>query len=201
MNTTEEEQVAASADLAKIRALMERAGQFSHISGVSTLAAGLIGAAGAVTCMTLKVSFNDPKFAPTLAWIWGGVFVLALGQSIVVTIVKARQRAEPAWSHLNKQVALAMFPALFVGGAITAYGFRTPQLDLLPPLWMLAYGSSLMGMGLFAGWRIQLAGATFLLLGAAALFLWMEHGLLMMLVSFGGIHVLLGGWITWKPRA
>lgn len=192
--------MAASADLAKIRELMERAGEFSYVSGVSTLVAGLVGVAGAVTCHVLKANFNDPLHAFTLAWVWGGVFLLALGLSVIVTIVKARQRAEPVWSHLNKQVVMAMVPALFVGGAITAYGFRTPQLNLLPPLWMLAYGSSLMGLGQFAGWRIRLAAATFLLLGATSLIWGMEAGLLMMLVSFGGIHIVLGAWITWKPH-
>jgi hypothetical protein len=65
---------------------------------------------------------------------------------------------------------------------------------------MLAYGSSLMGLGLFAGGRIRLAAVAFLVLGAASLFLWKEHGLATMLATFGGLHLILGAWVIWKPR-
>ncbi len=94
-----------------------------------------------------------------------------------------------------------MLPALFVGAALTGYALETGQLDLLPPCWMLAHGSSLMGLGLFAGRPIKVAALAFLAMGAASLFLWKEHGLATLAASFGAIHLLLGAWMLWKPRA
>ena len=94
-----------------------------------------------------------------------------------------------------------MLPAFFIGATVTAFGLRTGQLDLLPPFWTLAYGASLMALGLYSGRRIQAVGVLFLLAGAASLFGWREHGLRTMLASFGGGHVLLGALIAWKPRA
>src|SRR5882672_3796069 len=191
----------ASRDLVRIRALMERATEYSHLSGVSILLSGLLAAAGVAACAGAGVDFNLPAHVRTLARIWGAVFALAAVQGVAFSIANARRKAEPVWSHLTRQVVVAMLPALFTGAALTGYALETGQLDLLPPCWMLAYGSSLMGLGLFAGWRIRMAAVAFLALGAASLFLWKDRGLVTMLGSFGGLHLVLGAWMLWKPRA
>lgn len=190
----------ASRDLRRIRALMERATEYSHLSGVSILLSGVLAAAGVAACGALKVGFDAPRDARALALVWGSVFAVAVVQGVAFSVANARRRAEPAWSPLTRQVVVAMLPALFVGAALTGHALRTGQPDLLPPCWMLAYGSSLMGLSLFAGRRIGLAAAAFLALGAASLFLWKDHPLVMMLASFGGLHLVLGAWILWKPQ-
>jgi len=190
----------AARNLERIRALMERAGRYSHFSGYSALLAGALAAAGALLCRGFQVNFNFPAHARPLAAIWGGVFTLALLQAVALTVAHARRRGEPAWSHLAQQAVASMLPAAFVGAAITGYGLETGQLDLLPPMWMLAYGSCLMSLGFYADWRIRIVAALFLLAGSATLFWWKEYGLRMMLVSFGGFHLLLGALILWKPR-
>ena len=195
-----DERTDAARDLARIRDLMERAGRYSHLSGLSALLAGLLGAAGAVVCLARGIDFNTPLHARALAWIWGGTLALAAGQHLALTVLHARRRGEPAWTPLARQVALAQLPSLFIGAAITGFGLRSGQLDLLPPIWALAHGASLLALGLWAGSRIQAAGLLFLATGAATLWWMKEHGLWMLLVSFGGYHVLLGAWMLWKPR-
>jgi hypothetical protein len=195
-----DERDAAARDLARIRTLMERAGRYSNLSGYSAILAGLLAVGGAVACKLTGTNFNDPSQARPLAVIWGSVLGLAILQHLAFTIVHARQAAEPAWSPLVQQVVLAVLPAFFVGATITGYGLQTGQLDLLPPIWMLAHGSTLMALGLYAGKRFQVVGALFLLLGALGLWYWKEYGLRLMLASFGGLHVLLGAWMRWKPR-
>ena len=196
-----DERAEAVRDLARIRDLMERAGRYSHLSGLSALIAGLLGAAGAVACRALRIDFNVPGHAARLAAVWGTVLALAAGQHLALTVLHARRRGEPAWTPLTRQVALAQLPSLFIGAAITGYGLQTGQLDLLPPIWALAHGSSLLALGLWAGGRIQIAGLLFLATGAVTLWWLKEHGLWMMLASFGGYHALLGAWMLWKPRA
>jgi hypothetical protein len=196
-----EEERDASRDLERIRALMERATEYSNLSGWSILISGLLAAAGVGACRYAAVSFEMPGHSRTLAAIWGSVFVLASLQGAAFSIVNARRKAEPVWSPLTQQVVIATLPALFAGAALTGYGLQTGQLDLLPPCWMLAYGSSLMGLGLFAGRPFKLAALAFLASGAASLFLWKDQGLVTMLASFGGLHVVLGAWVIWKPRA
>ncbi|HEX7900281.1 MAG TPA: hypothetical protein VF950_21110 [Planctomycetota bacterium] len=195
-----DERAEAVRDLARIRDLMERAGRYSHLSGLSALLAGLLGAAGAVACLVLRIDFNYPGHAPRLAAVWGAVLALAAGQHLGWTVLQARRRGEPAWSSMARQVALAQLPSLFIGAAITGFGLQTGQLDLLPPVWALAHGSSLLALGLWAGGRIQGAGVLFLATGAATLWWMKEHGVWMMLVAFGGYHVALGAWMLWKPR-
>ena len=191
----------ARRDLERIRALMERATEWSNLSGWSVVISGLLAAAGAVECFRRGVDFDAPGHARTVATIWGAVFALAAGQGAAFSIANARRKAEPAWSPLTRQVVVAMLPALFTGAALTGYAFQTGQLDLLPPCWMLAYGSSLMALGFFAGRPVRYAALAFLVFGAASLFFGKAHGLVTMLASFGGIHLVLGAWMRWKPRA
>ncbi len=190
----------AERNLERIRVLMERAGRFSHLSSRAAFVAGGLAAAGALLCRGLEANFNHPFCARPLALIWGSVLVLALGQSLAFTAADARRRGDPLWGPLTRQVVVAMLPAFFVGAAVTGYGLQTGQLDLLPPFWMLAYGSSLMALGLYAGGRIQAVGVLFLLGGAMTLWWWKEYGLRAMLASFGGGHILLGALLAWKPR-
>jgi hypothetical protein len=190
----------ASRDLERIRTLMERATEYSHLSGVSILLSGVLAAAGVAACRMLDVDYERPAHAERLAVVWGAVFVLAAVQGVAFSVANARRKGESPWSPLTRQVVTAMLPALFVGAALTGYALQTGQIDLLPPCWMLAYGSSLMGLGLFAGARIRAAAVAFLAMGAASLFLWKDHGLATMLASFGGIHLVLGAWVLWKPR-
>lgn len=196
-----EEREAATEDLRRIRALMERATRYSHLSGYACIVAGLIAVGGAVVCWKLRFNFNHPFCAKPLAMVWGSVLLLAFAQGLAFTVANARRKGEPVWSPLTQQVVLAILPSCFVGAAITGYGLQTGQLDLLPPIWMLAYGMSLMALGLFAGWKIKVVGALFLLFGAAGLWWFKEYGLRLLLVSFGGLHILLGTVIAWKHRA
>ncbi len=188
-------------DLERIRALMERATEWSNLSAWSVVISGVLASAGVAACFAKGADFDLPGHRGTLGVIWGAVFGLAFVQGILFSIANSRRKAEPAWTPLTRQVVVAMLPALFTGGALTGYGFTTGQLDLLPPCWMLAYGSSLMGLGLFAGRPVRVAALAFLVFGAAALFLWKEHGMILMLATFGGLHLALGAWMLWKPRA
>lgn len=201
MTKYEDDEPDAAATLEHIRTLMDRATEYSHLSGVSILLSGALCVAGVGACAALGVGFDSVRNLELLAQIWSAVFLAALLQGVGLSVLNARRKAEPAWSPLTYRVVLAMVPAAFTGASLSAYAFWELRPELLPPFWMLSYGSSLMGLGLFAGRRIQATALLFLLSGAAALFGGARHGLLLMLVSFGGYHLLLGAWILWKPRA
>jgi hypothetical protein len=195
-----DERDAAARDLERIRVLMERAGKFSHLSAAAAFTAAGLAVAGVLISWKSGAGFDDPRSARTLAWIWGAILALALAQGFAFTLADARRRGDPFWSPLTRQVAVAMLPAFFIGAAVTGFGLQTARLDLLPPFWSLAHGSSLVALGLFAGRRIQAVGVLLLLAGAAALFFWRDHGLIVMSGTFGGGHLLLGALILWKRR-
>jgi len=50
----------ASRDLERIRALMDRATEYSHLSGLSILISGLLAVAGVAACGALGIDFNLP---------------------------------------------------------------------------------------------------------------------------------------------
>jgi hypothetical protein len=207
--TKSEDAQGAARDIERIRALMERATEFSNLSGWSILISGALAVAGVAACRYAGVDFREEisrngEYGPAgaaLGPIWGSVFVLAVVQGMGFSVANSRRKAEPFWSPLTRQVVVAMLPALFTGAALTEHALRSGRLEILPPCWMLAYGSSLMGLGLFAGRAFRVAALAFLVLGALSLFLLRSHGLIMMLVSFGGLHLLLGAWVLWKRRA
>jgi hypothetical protein len=195
----------AGRDLERIRALMERATEWSNLSGWSVVNSGVLAVAGAAVCFARGVDFELRREyggpSGQVIVIWGAVFGLALLQGVAFSVANARRKGESAWSPLTRQVVVAMLPAMFSGAALTGYALEAGRLDLLPPCWMLAYGSSLMGLGLFAGRPVRVAALAFLAFGAASLFLGREHGLVTMLASFGGLHLGLGVWMLWKPQA
>lgn len=184
---------------------MERATEFSILSGWSIVISGLLAAAGVAASAWKGVEFkhevaNGPA-GVVLGSIWGLVFVLATAQGVAFSVANARRRAEPFWSHLTRQVVIAMLPALFTGFALTEYALETGYLELLPPCWMLGYGSSLMGLGLFAGRAFRVTALVFLVFGMISLFYLRDYGRILMLASFGGLHLILGAWVLWKRRA
>ena len=195
-----DERDAAAENLERIRVLMERAGKFSHLSATAAFVAGGLAVAGVLLSRGLGLHFNGLASVQPLALVWGSVLALAVGQGLAFTMLDARRRGDPFWSPMTRQVAMAVLPAFFIGAAVTGFGVRTGQLELLPPFWSLAHGSSLVALGLFAGRRVQAAGLLFLLAGAAALFFWQDSGLRVMLGTFGGGHFLLGALILWKRR-
>jgi hypothetical protein len=191
----------ALAQLEAIRGYMERAERYTHLSGYACLVAGGIAIAGSAVCFLLGLRFCDPGAdRPMLGLVWGCVMLLALGQNIVFSIASARGKGEPVWSALAQSVVKAVLPGFVVGAVVTLVCLREDLLPLLPGLWMLAYGTSLVGLSLFAGTHVHVFGIAFLAAGAAALLFLQDQGLLMMALSFGGLHVLMGGLVVLRTR-
>jgi hypothetical protein len=190
----------AIGNLERIRALMDRAGRWSNLSGYSCLLAGFLALAGSFVSWLLRVHFNDAAHVRPLGAVWGAVLVLAVAQFLLFTIANAHRRGEPSGSPLTQRVVAAMLPSMSVAAIFSAWGLQTGRVDLLPPLRMLAHGSSLLAVGIFAGWKLNVAGILFLALGALSLFGCEEYGLRMMAASFGGVPFLLGALILWKSR-
>jgi hypothetical protein len=202
--STEAERDDARRDLQRIRTLMERAGRYSDLSAWSCVLSGTLAVAGALACRGLGLEFRRGASGEQvlhLGLLWGGVFAAAGIQNALFTWASARRRGEPVWSPLARQVFVAVLPAFFVGAIVTVYAVRAGELELLPPLWMLTYGTALMTLGLYASGEIRLVGILFLALGAGALLWGREYGVWMMMISFGGLHLLLGRLLFPKSQA
>jgi hypothetical protein len=185
----------AEDQVALIRDVLERTTRFTGLPGAACLAAGGLALAGAGLAAALGADFTG--YAPggrhaLLAAIWGVTAFLSAAASVILSLLAARRSGRPAWSALTRRVVVATLPGLYVGAALTEFARRSGRLDALPALWCLAYGASLLGLGLYAGWKANVAGLLFLAAGSLALPGIIPGGNLLMAIAFGGIHVLLG---------
>ena len=186
----------AEDQLALIRATMERTTRFTGLPGYACLIAGALALAGAGTAALLGAEFPARGVTggrhAALAWIWGAVCLAGAAQFVVLSALAAARQGRSAWSHLARRVVVAVLPGLYVGAALTEFARRSDRLDILPALWCLGYGASLLGLGLYAGWKANVTGLLFLAAGSLALLGAVPGGNLLMAVAFGGFHVLLG---------
>lgn len=187
----------AAQNLETIRMLMERTGRYSNFSGISCVTAGALAIGGAALCRWRMVSFESPDPLWKLIVIWAVVLILAFVQNLVWSVVHARRLGQPFWSHLTRQVTLAVLPAFFVGAVLTGWAIHQRRTEILPGVWMLMYGTGVLGVALFAGRLLKVFGVCFLLAGAACLF-WRQYGVESMAATFGLFHVAVGTAIACK---
>jgi len=182
----------AEDQVALIRSVMERTTRYTGLPGAACLVAGGLAIAAAHLATAFGASFSPRAHPKLLAAIWGATALLAAIQVVVLSILAARKRGDPAWSALTRRVVVATLPGLYVGAALTEFARRSDRIDALPALWCLAYGASLLGLGLYAGWKANVAGLLFLAAGTLALLGVLPGDNLLMAIAFGGIHLLLG---------
>jgi len=182
----------AEEHLAVIRSAMERTTRYTGVPAVACVLAGVLAIAGAAACRAMGLDFNSPRDERGLALVWGAVCALAVAQFVALTILAVRRRGEPAWSRLARRVVVAVLPGIYVGAALTEFCRRTGHLDYLPPFWSVCYGASVLGLGLYAGWKANLVGCLFLAAGTLGLYVLKPYGVALMAASFGGLHLLLG---------
>jgi hypothetical protein len=168
-----------------IRETMERAGAFTAVSGWGMCATGVLAVGAALA------AGSDPT-SPR----WLATWFIALAGSVVVsgwaTVRKARAARMPLLTGPGRKFLLGFSPPMLVGALLTVVLVRAGQAALLPGAWLLLYGTAVMAAGAFSVRVVPALGACFLLLGAAALFAPppLAHGL--MVVGFGGLHLVFG---------
>ena len=182
----------AEDQLALVRDVLVRTTRFNGLPGAACLVAGGLAVAGASAAALAEAHFGPHGRHAILAAIWGATALAAAAQSVVLSLLAARKRGHPAWSALTRRVVVATLPGLYVGAVLTEVARRSGNLEALPGLWSLAYGASLLGLGLYAGWKANLCGGLFLAAGTLALLDVIPSGNAFMAATFGGLHALLG---------
>lgn len=145
-----------------IRETMERAGTFTAISGSG------IAATGVIALLAWGIAGNDLS-APRWTATWIVAALVALLTSIVATWRKADRTGVAISGALGRKLALAFLPALLTGAMITAVALRAGWFVALPGVWLIMYGAAVMAGGALSTPIVPVMGASFMLLGAAAL--------------------------------
>jgi hypothetical protein len=172
-------------DLRYIRDAMERAGKFTAVSGwgevsvgVTALVAAWVASAQAEPGMWLAV------------WAVEAVVALAIWGTAVVR--KARAARIPLLSGAGRKMALSVAPALGAGALLTAALYAEGLAALLPGVWLLMFGTGIVGAGTYSVRIVPVMGLSFMVLGAIALAAPSAWGNALMATGFGGLHVVFG---------
>jgi hypothetical protein len=175
----------AAENLRFIRETMERAGAFTAVPGRGMVAVGLT----AIVAVVL-----GPPRVGSRGWLmfWLAEAALALALGTVTLARKARALGLPLLSAPARRFLLAFSPPLMVGAVLTAGAVGYGLGALLPGLWLLLYGTAVLCGGALSVRIVPIMGASFMLLGGAALFAPHLLGRPFMAIGFGGLHVLYG---------
>ncbi len=172
-------------NLRYIRETMERSSAFTAVPGYGGILMG-----GVAMGTALAAHGRAPGSAWLAVWLAGATLAVLVGA--VAIVLKARSTGTPLLGGPARRFALALAPALAVGGFLTLALHRAGLDGLLPGLWLLCYGAGVLAGGAFSVRVVPVMGACFMALGAAALFCPANWGDGLLAAGFGGLHVVFG---------
>jgi len=168
-----------------IRRSMERAGQFTAMSGTAQVGVGGIGLAAAL----LATRTSSPA---TWLAVWLAAAVLAVGIAGWAFTRKAVRLQVPLWSGPTRRFALGFCPALAAGAVLTAALYGTDLAGRIPAVWLLLYGTAITAGGAASVGLVPIMGVAFMATGLAALLAPIAAGDAFLAFGFGALHVFFG---------
>lgn len=180
-------------DLKYIRSTMERAGEraagFTAVPGWGGVLMGLV---------ALAATFAAQRATEPREWVltWLGAATLA---GLIGATDMARKAAETRTSLLRGSAwrfVTSLVAPFAIGALISVVFYRHGLTARLPALWLLSYGAGVVAAGAFSIRAVRWMGATFMLLGCAALIAPPSWADAFMAGGFGGLHIAFGLWIA-----
>ncbi len=168
-----------------IRQTMERATAFTAVPGWGGVGMGALALVAGVVAHT--------RLTPTewlVTWLATAVAALTLGGWAMAA--KARRAGTVVFSYSGRRFVLSYVPPLVVGALLTGALVRAGLLEALPGTWLLLYGTGVVTGGAFSVRIVPLMGLCFMTLGALALWGPPVWGNPLMVVGFGGLHIVFG---------
>ncbi|MCC6349234.1 MAG: hypothetical protein IT347_06540 [Candidatus Eisenbacteria bacterium] len=183
----------AADDLRYIRRAIERAAEFTSISGWGLVAVGLT---------ALVAAAIAPRSLATDRWliVWLGEALLAIAITVGTSVLKAQRLEVPLFGAIGRRFMLAFATPAAAGAIVSAALILAKANALLPGTWLLLYGASVAGGGSFSVGSVPAMGAAFMALGAVAMFAPPAWANLLLGSGFGLLHVGFGAWIARRHR-
>lgn len=178
-------------DLGLIRATMERARSFTALPGWGAVLMGATAFVGGVLALAAP---SDGRWLAT----WCAVAVVAGAIGLAEMWHKARRAGTSLVSGAGSRFAKALVPGLVTGMLLTLALRATGPLDLLPAVWLLCYGTAVVGAGAHSIRAVRNLGLAFMVLGGAALVVAVfapghrAVGDAFMMSGFGTLHGVFG---------
>ena len=177
----------AEGNLRYIRQTMERATTLSSVSGLGGVVMGCVA--------LLAGGFAHWQVAPgdtsSQLRIWLVAAVVAFLVGVVSMLWKARSLGQTLFNDAGRRFLTCLVPSLAVGAMLTAALWSRQQWSVIPPIWMLCYGTGILSAGTYAARPLPWMGAAFLALGTVAL-AEPDWNQILLTATFGLLHVAFG---------
>lgn len=174
----------AADNLRYIRQTIENAGAFTAVPGYGMMAMGAMGCAA-----WALVRLAGLPWLPT--WIACAVCAAAVG-----FLAMLRKAGWPVFSSPAGRFLLSLSPPIAAGALLTAALSSTTTAGAIPGMWLLLYGAGVVSSGAHSVRTVPVMGASFMLLGIAALFAPSAWAAGFLVAGFGGLHLAFGAYIA-----
>ena len=179
----------AAENLQFIRQAMERSTTFSAVPGVGGALMGGLGLIGAALAAVQPTTER-----------WLAVWLAAALAAFVIGVMAMRRKAARLGSVLDgtvgRRFALGLAAPLFAGAALTFGLWQHGEWALMPPTWLLLYGTGVLTGGAFSVAPMRVLGLAFMAMGLAALVTPPEWGNVWLAVGFGVLQIGFGLYIA-----
>jgi uncharacterized membrane protein YhaH (DUF805 family) len=174
----------AADNLRYIRDTMERAASFTAVPGWG----------GAVIGVTaVAVGMFAFGYSPRVQFLlWLGEAVVAFVIALIALPLKSKKMELSLQSRAARRALLSFMPPLLAGAALTAVLYRLHDFSVLPALWLLLYGASVVTGGAFSVRIVPVMGLCFMLLGGLSLLAPISWGNGFLIAGFGVLHIVFG---------
>jgi hypothetical protein len=179
----------AAETLQFIRHAMERSATFTAVPGIGGAVMGGIGLVAAA------VAALQPTTERWLA-VWLGAAVVALITGVVAMRRKAARVGVPLTGAPGRRFALSLSAPLLAGAALTLGLWMHGVWTLMPPAWLLLYGTGVLTGGAFSVAPMRVLGLAFMALGCIALVTPPSWGNAWLAFGFGALQVAFGLYIA-----
>jgi hypothetical protein len=172
-------------DLRFIRETMENAAAFTAVSGWGMVAVGAV-AFGAAAVAVARPTVRGQLIT------WFAAAAVAIAVSGYATWRKAKRANAPLFHGAGRKFLLSFVPPMTVGAILTYALLERDAFALVPPMWLLLYGTAIITGGAFSVRVVPLMGLLFIAAGVVSLILpgWTAHWVLG--GAFGALHVGFG---------
>ena len=172
-----------------IRETMERSTHFTAVPGYGGMLMG-------VTAIVAAYFANQQIYLRDWLFVWLVEACLAFAIGLLAMWQKSKIADQSLVSIPAKKFAFGFVAPLIAAIAITLGLWRYEHYEIMSPIWMLLYGTSVVTGGAFSVRIVPVMGWFFMAIGAAAFLLPAVYGDYLMAASFGALHIVFGAIIA-----
>ncbi|MGQ0712316.1 MAG: hypothetical protein ACT4PJ_01155 [Gemmatimonadaceae bacterium] len=172
-------------DLRFIRETMENASAFTAVSGWGMVAVGAVAFAAATAAVTQSTVRGQ-----LTAWFTAAALSIAISAYGIVR--KSRRANVPLFHGAARKFLLSFLPPMTVGAILTYVLLESGDYPIVPPMWLMLYGTAVITGGAFSVRVVPVMGLLFIAIGVVSLALpaWTTHWVLG--AAFGALHIIFG---------